>query len=69
MPVPCAVTYLVVLSDPTARHQFDSMGASINAACKLIRAGAAVLRIIGSEGFVMERRDIEIECSRRHDKD
>jgi hypothetical protein len=45
------------------------MGASINAACKLIRAGAAVLRIIGSEGFVMERRDIEIECSRRHDKD
>jgi hypothetical protein len=40
------------------------MGAAINAACT-IRSGTAVRRIKGTDGFVMERSDIEIECLRR----
>jgi hypothetical protein len=43
----------------------DSMGAAINEACKLIRDGVIVWKISGSDGFVMERSDIEIESLRR----
>ena len=43
----------------------DSMGTSINAACALIRRGAVVWQIKGSEGFAMERSDIEAEYWRR----
>jgi hypothetical protein len=41
------------------------MGAAINTACNLMKRGASVCQIKGSDGFVMERRDIEIECLRR----
>jgi hypothetical protein len=41
------------------------MEAAINTACKLINDGASVCQIKGSDGFMMERRDIEIECLRR----
>jgi hypothetical protein len=43
----------------------DSMGSAIKAACKLISGGATVWQIKGSDGFMMERSDIEIECWRR----
>jgi thiamine pyrophosphate-dependent acetolactate synthase large subunit-like protein len=43
----------------------DSMGAAINAACKLIHDGATVWQINGPGGFMMERGDIETECVRR----
>ena len=45
--------------------ELDSMGAAINAACKLIRDGATVWQINGPYGFMMERGDIETECDRR----
>jgi hypothetical protein len=41
------------------------MGEAINAACKLIRGGTDVRQIKGTDGFIMDRSDIEIECSRR----
>jgi hypothetical protein len=41
------------------------MAAAIDTACKLINGGANVCRIKGSDGFMMERHDIEIECFRR----
>lgn len=41
------------------------MGEAINTACKLIRAGIEVRQIEGSNGFLMERNDIEFECLRR----
>jgi hypothetical protein len=43
------------------------MAAAINAACKLMSGGASVRQIKGSDGFMMERRDIEIECLRRRE--
>jgi hypothetical protein len=45
----------------------DSLAAAINAACTLISDGVIVWRVLGSEGFRMERQDIEIERARRHD--
>ncbi len=47
--------------------KFDSLGEAINAACKLISAGAVVWQIKGAEGFMMERGDIELEFWRRRD--
>ena len=41
------------------------MGVAINTACNLMNGGAGVCQIKGSDGFMMERRDIEIECLRR----
>jgi hypothetical protein len=43
----------------------DSLGAAITAACKLIADGATVWKLKGSEGFTMERSDIESERLRR----
>jgi hypothetical protein len=57
--------------DPTptlhklTRLEFDSMGATIKAGCALIKRGSIVWRIDSLSGFVMERRDIETECTRR----
>lgn len=45
----------------------DSLAAAINAACALISDGVIVWRVLGSEGFRMERQDIEIERARRCD--
>jgi hypothetical protein len=42
-----------------------SLGEAIDAATALILKGAVVWKIAGSDGFTMERRDIEIECQRR----
>jgi hypothetical protein len=43
----------------------DSLGAAINAACRLIDAGVTVWKLLGAGGFRMERSDIEIERLRR----
>ena len=43
----------------------DSLGAAINAACRLIDAGVTVWKLLGAAGFRMERSDIEIERLRR----
>lgn len=43
----------------------NSIGAAISAACRLIDGGMTVWKIKGSDGFVMERGDIEIERFRR----
>jgi hypothetical protein len=45
----------------------DSLAAAINAACSLSGDGVIVWRVLGSEGFRMERQDIEIERARRRD--
>jgi hypothetical protein len=52
--------------NPVVPVQSDSMGEAINAACTLIRDGVIVWKIKGPNGFMMERRDIETECLRRH---
>jgi hypothetical protein len=44
------------------------MGAAIKAACRLISDGVIVWKIRGSDGFIMERSDIEIEFQRRQGK-
>jgi hypothetical protein len=43
------------------------MAAAINTACELMNGGASVCQIRGSDGFMMERSDIEIECLRRRE--
>jgi len=43
----------------------NSMGAVIERACTLVRAGTIVWQISSSDGFLMERGDIEDECERR----
>jgi hypothetical protein len=53
-----------------ARHRVvpvnpDSMGAAISEACRLIGDGIIVWKLVGSDGFTMERRDIEAEYLRR----
>lgn len=45
----------------------ESMGAAISEAIKLIGDGVIVWKIKGSEGFVMERSDIETERLRRQE--
>jgi hypothetical protein len=42
-----------------------SLGAAIDAACELIARGVTVWKLMGSDGFTMERTDIEIERVRR----
>jgi hypothetical protein len=71
------MTYALFCSDssiPSARMpdhprvvpaSSDSMGNAINAACELINGGSIVWKIKGSDGFMMERIDIETECRRR----
>jgi hypothetical protein len=46
----------------------ESMGAAIATACKFVSSGVTVWQINGSDGFKMERKDIEIECTRRRAK-
>jgi hypothetical protein len=58
-------TYSIHCSDSLTPVKFDSMGASIEAACRMIQGGQIVLQVVGSDGFLMERADIEEECSRR----
>lgn len=58
-------TYSVYCSDSLNPVKFDSLGASIEAACRLIQGGKIILWVVGSEGFLMERGDIEEECLRR----
>jgi thiamine pyrophosphate-dependent acetolactate synthase large subunit-like protein len=48
--------------------EFDSMGAAINAACKLIREGASVWQIHGPYGFMMEGGEFETKCYRRESR-
>jgi hypothetical protein len=43
----------------------ESLGSAITAACLLISRGSVVWQIRGSNGFMMERSDIETECGRR----
>jgi pantothenate kinase len=59
------VTYSIFCSDVPIPVKCDSMAAAIDTACKLMSGGASVFQIVGSDGFMMERRDIEIECLRR----
>jgi coenzyme F420-reducing hydrogenase delta subunit len=44
----------------------DLMGVAIEEACRLIADGVIVWKIKGSDGFTMERTDIETERLRRH---
>jgi hypothetical protein len=44
---------------------FDSMAAAMKAACDMIISGKTVLRIKSTDGFLMERTDVEMECIRR----
>lgn len=45
--------------------EFQSLGATINAACDLIKRGCGVWRIESQSGLIMERSDVEVECVRR----
>ena len=44
-----------------------SLGAAIDTACELIARGVIVWKLLGSEGYTMERADIEIERARRQE--
>jgi hypothetical protein len=44
---------------------YDSLGAAIKTACRLIADGVIVRKLKGSDGFMMERSDIEMEHLRR----
>ena len=59
------MTYSIFCVGVAIPVKCESMAAAIDAACKLLKDGANVCRINGSDGFTMERRDIEIECLRR----
>jgi hypothetical protein len=62
------VTYTIFCHESPISIKYDSMGAAIDAACDLIDKGVVVWRIKGSEGFFMERSDIEIERLRRQER-
>jgi hypothetical protein len=59
------VTYSIFRNDTPIPVICDSLGVAINTACKLLNGGASECHIKGSDGFMMEHRDIEIECLRR----
>jgi hypothetical protein len=59
------VTYSIFCTGVPVPAKCDSMGSAIETACKLINGGSIVSQIKGSDGFLMERSDIEYECLRR----
>jgi|HubBroStandDraft_1064217.scaffolds.fasta_scaffold3024920_1 hypothetical protein len=59
------MTYLVFCAGASAPVVCESMGAAIKTACSLMEKGTVVWQIKGSDGFKMERSDVELECSRR----
>jgi hypothetical protein len=59
------VAYFVFGSESSEPVRFDTLGAAITEACKRLGSGDGVLRIKGSDGLVMERPDVAIECERR----
>jgi hypothetical protein len=59
------VTYSIFCTGVPIPVKCDSMGSAIETACKLINGGSIVWQIKGSDGFLMERSDIEGECLRR----
>jgi hypothetical protein len=61
------VTYSIFCVDTSIPVKCDSMAGAIDTACKLIKGGARVYRINGSDGFIMEHGDIEMECLRREE--
>jgi hypothetical protein len=63
--LPDIVTYSIFCIGIPIPVKCDSLGAAIVTACKQMTTGVIVWQIKGSDGFVMERRDIEIECLRR----
>jgi len=65
---PRAVTYSISCSNSMHPIKCESMGAAIATACKFVSSGVTVWQINGSDGFKMERKDIEIECTRRRAK-
>jgi len=65
---PRAVSYSISCSNSMNPIKCESMGAAIATACKFVSGGITVWQISGSDGFKMERKDIEIECSRRRAK-
>ena len=65
---PRTVSYSISCSNSMHPIKCESMGAAIATACKFVSSGVTVWQINGSDGFKMERKDIEIECSRRRAK-
>lgn len=61
------MTYSIFCVNVPIPVKCDSMAAAIITACKLMNDGASVCHIMSSDGFMMERRDIEIECLRRRE--
>ena len=59
------MTCLVFSGVPPTSSVCDSIGSAIETACRLIQGGAIVWEIKGSNGFIMERSDIEFEYRRR----
>jgi hypothetical protein len=59
------VAYFVFASDSADPVRCDTLGSAISEACKRLGAGSAILRIKSSEGLVMERSDVVLECERR----
>jgi hypothetical protein len=62
------VTYSILRIAVPIPFKCDSMAAAIDTACKLMNGGTGVRQIKGSDGFMMERRDIEVECLRRKEE-
>jgi hypothetical protein len=59
------VAYFVFAADLPDPIRCDTLGAAISEACKRLSAGGGIQRIKGSDGLVMERSDIILECERR----
>jgi hypothetical protein len=59
------VAYFVFASDSAEPVRCDTLGGAISEACKRLSAGGAILRIRGSDGLVMEKSDVVLECERR----
>jgi hypothetical protein len=59
------VAYFVFASDAAEPVRCDTLGAAIGEACKRLSAGGGILCIKSSDGLVMERSDIILECERR----
>jgi hypothetical protein len=59
------VAYFVFASDAAEPIRCDTLGAAISEACRRLGAGGGILHIKGSDGLMMERSDIILECERR----
>ena len=58
-------SFLIFTSSSDDAIVVETLQAAIVTACKLVSEGTTVLRIVGTQGLILEQADVELEFARR----